>query len=97
MSNAARKHLGIRNSDKHATLPTHESTCRSPCDVSIKIPQASIVTQQLLIACVMNQEAIRSLQEMVFLQENPNSSESFYTSEHDVSIFHLCIFPNVTI
>ena len=52
---------------------------------------------QLLIVCVLNQEATRYLQEMILFTENPISSEAFYTSEQDVLIIQVCVFPNGTI
>ena len=34
---------------------------------------------------------------MVFLQKTPISSEAFYTSEQDISIYQVSVFPNSTI
>ena len=75
MSNAARKQLGIqpeiiKNSDKHAVLPTHDlhvgphvifqdSTSKHWYPAVIKI-------------CVLNQEVTRYWQEMVLFTRKPN-------------------------
>ena len=92
MYNAARKQLGIqpevvRNNDKHAVLPTYDLLVGQDVmyqDSTIKHWYPSCNPQ----ACVLNQEATRSLQEMVLFTEIPNLIRSLFTPQkREFSIF----------
>ena len=100
MSNAARKQLGIepevvRNNDKHAGLPTHDFYVGQ--QVMYQDSTSKHWCPAVIDSLCLEPRSYKISKRWYCLQEIPISSEAFYTSEQDVSIYPVCVFPNHTI
>ena len=92
VSNAARKQLGIqpevvRNSDKHAVLPTHD------IHVGQHVMFQNFTSKHWYPAVIeILHPKPRSYKWWYYLQENASTSEAFYTSEQNLQS-NQCVSP----
>ena len=99
--NEARKQLGIqpeiiRNSDKHAALPTNDLNVSHHMmyqDSTSKLWYPAVIDS----LCSEPRSYKIITRDGIVYRKNPISSEAFYTSGQDVSIYQVCVFPIGTI
>ena len=95
MSNATRKQLGvqpevIRKSDKQAVLPTHDL-----CVGQHVMYHDSTSSYWKFVSWTKKLQD--NYKRSCYLQENTSTSETFYTSEQDITTYSVCVTTNGTI